>query len=112
MNSMRAINKKARKVEESVIAVTGDVQALQARGARPVRLLSRMWVASPGAGPFEQRARLDRQVRIGCKRLAQSRYRFPVSGEKSMRSLVRSAQAAERGATQTRNSTPAAARSE
>ncbi len=32
MNSMRPINRKARRVEEAVIAVTGDVQALQKRG--------------------------------------------------------------------------------
>jgi len=32
MNSMTAINRKAQKVERAVDAVTGDVQALQARG--------------------------------------------------------------------------------
>ena len=32
MNSIKAINRKARKVEQSVIAATGDVEALQARG--------------------------------------------------------------------------------
>ena len=32
MNSMKAINRKARKVERAVEAVTGDVRALQARG--------------------------------------------------------------------------------
>ena len=32
MNSIKAVNRKARKVEDAVIAVTGDVQALQTRG--------------------------------------------------------------------------------
>ena len=32
MNSMRPMNRKARKVEETLIAMTGDVQALQERG--------------------------------------------------------------------------------
>ncbi len=33
MHSMKPINRKARKVEAAVIAATGDVQALQRRGA-------------------------------------------------------------------------------
>ncbi|HYR43244.1 MAG TPA: quinohemoprotein amine dehydrogenase subunit gamma, partial [Terriglobia bacterium] len=33
MHSMKSINRKARKVEAAVIAATGDVQALQRRGA-------------------------------------------------------------------------------
>ena len=32
MNSMKAMNRKARKVEEAAIAATGDVRALQSRG--------------------------------------------------------------------------------
>jgi hypothetical protein len=32
MNSMRAINKKAKKIEKSVLSATEDVRALQARG--------------------------------------------------------------------------------
>ena len=32
MNSMKPINRKARKVEAAVVAVTGDVHALQQRG--------------------------------------------------------------------------------
>jgi hypothetical protein len=32
MQTMKAVNKKARKVEASVLAKTGDVEALQARG--------------------------------------------------------------------------------
>ena len=32
MNSMRSMNRKARKVEDTVSSITGDVQALQKRG--------------------------------------------------------------------------------
>ena len=32
MNALRAINRKAQKIERAVTAVNGDVQALQARG--------------------------------------------------------------------------------
>ena len=32
MSALRAINRKARKMERAAIAVNGDVQALQARG--------------------------------------------------------------------------------
>jgi hypothetical protein len=32
MNTMKAVNRKARKIEATVLAQTGDVEALQARG--------------------------------------------------------------------------------
>ena len=44
MNSMKAMNRKARKVEETVIAMTGDVQALQASAAGKAKSIIR-WAA-------------------------------------------------------------------
>ena len=83
MNSLHAINRKARRFEENRIAETADVEALQEKskkkqgrvyyplGAGSFRLLFGLCVAGSSAGSRQQQPGLDVQMQRIGERLAQ-----------------------------------------
>src|SRR6266446_3319152 len=100
MKHLRAVNKKARRIDEDVVALQNPQnaanpapypdgmfslvlaglgsgfgrrhgRAVPARRARHLRLLRLLLLAGASAGPSQQRRELDQQVRHRDQRLAQ-----------------------------------------